>query len=290
MRQGHQLADGSTRQFTSAEYQQLIDGVREIVLRTVPAGARVLVVSRGDEQLVRFENRDAWHFPRAENGEYAGYHPADGAEAVQLLQALHAKGAQYLVIPASCLWWLDFYEEFADYLNAKAINVCDDSVGVVYALPGTPIEMLQESDGLARPLRRLLKALLPEGAGVAVVSSGDSRLLALDGFKAEHFPQGSGGRFAGEMDGGTPAAIEQLANLSKRGAEFLVVPHVAPSWLDSHPGFLDEVEVHYRRIARRENVCTLYELSGENGHGNPNLEHSSEARLSRLGRILKKRS
>jgi hypothetical protein len=35
---------------------------------------------------------------------------------------------------------------------------------------------------------------------------------------------------------------------------------VAPSWLDDYPDFLEQVEERYSCIARRERVCTVYEL------------------------------
>ena len=68
--------------------------------RELPAGARVLVVSRGDEDIVDFARHRGEHFPQAEDGRYAGHHPADSAEAIAHLEALREAGAEYLVIPA----------------------------------------------------------------------------------------------------------------------------------------------------------------------------------------------
>ena len=115
---------------------------------------------------------------------------------------------------------------------------------------------------IGRPLRRLLEALLPRESRVAVLTSGDSRLLALEGCRTLHFPQGPGGRYSGELD--AAQALQQLAELRAKGVEFLVVPSVAPSWLDGYPDFLEHVGERYGMIARRERVCTVYEL---NGHG-----------------------
>ena len=44
-------------------------------------GSTVVVVSKGDEQLVNFAGITGWHFPRSANGQYAGHHPADSDAA-----------------------------------------------------------------------------------------------------------------------------------------------------------------------------------------------------------------
>jgi GT2 family glycosyltransferase len=63
----------------------------------------VLVVSRGDDQLLVLIGRRAWHFPQNEDGRYSGYHPADSGEALAYLDASRAKGAQYLVLAATAM-------------------------------------------------------------------------------------------------------------------------------------------------------------------------------------------
>jgi hypothetical protein len=100
----------------SPEYDATVAKLREAVLRLVPEGRIVAVVSRGDEDLVDFEGRTGWHFPRQDDGAYAGHYPADGTAAIAHLEALHARGAQYLALPATAAWWLDHYPELADHL------------------------------------------------------------------------------------------------------------------------------------------------------------------------------
>src|SRR5262249_40319986 len=56
-----------------AHYRRLPDRIREVVSRTVPAGAVVAVVSKGDADLVRLEGRAGWHFPRSPGGAHAGH-------------------------------------------------------------------------------------------------------------------------------------------------------------------------------------------------------------------------
>jgi GT2 family glycosyltransferase len=99
-------------------YQHLREEILLQVEKTVPPGATVLVISKGDGALVDLPNRRGWHFPRTEHGAYAGQHPGTSTEAIQRLEALRSQGAQYLVIPSTSRWWLDYYTEFHDHLES----------------------------------------------------------------------------------------------------------------------------------------------------------------------------
>lgn len=85
------------------------------------AGPAVLVVSRGDEEMLRQVggDRSAWHFPRGETGEYAGFYPADSADAIAHLESLRARGAEWLYFPLPSLWWLDHYAGFREHLESR---------------------------------------------------------------------------------------------------------------------------------------------------------------------------
>jgi hypothetical protein len=102
----------------SLGYRRLVEEVRAAVEQRVPAGRRVLVVSRGDRDLVEFGPVEGGHFPQDEEGRYLGHHPEDGEDAVAQLEALRRDGADYLVVPAPSAWWLDHYEGFAEHLRA----------------------------------------------------------------------------------------------------------------------------------------------------------------------------
>jgi GT2 family glycosyltransferase len=106
-------------------YRRLIRRIRETVGTAVPPGATVAVVSKGDEELLKLEeSRRGWHFPQNEEGVYAGYYPADSAEAIAHLEELRAKGAQFLLLPVTALWWLEEYEGFGRYLR----NHCQEAL------------------------------------------------------------------------------------------------------------------------------------------------------------------
>ena len=105
------------------EYAAMVSRVREVVARLVPSGEVVAVVSRGDEQLLDLGGCTGWHFPQDATGTYAGCYPADGAAAVAQLEALRAKGARYLAVPATATWWLEHYPQFADLLRRCRVLV-----------------------------------------------------------------------------------------------------------------------------------------------------------------------
>jgi hypothetical protein len=81
--------------------------------------AIVAVVSKGDDELLRLLGRGARHFPETHEGVYAGYHPADSDEAIVQLEAMRARGTEYLLFPRTSLWWLDHYADFRRYLEQR---------------------------------------------------------------------------------------------------------------------------------------------------------------------------
>jgi GT2 family glycosyltransferase len=101
-------------------YLRLIARIREVVREVIPAGATVLVISKGDPDLLDLEGRDARHFPQGADGSYAGHHPAGSADAISHLKSMQRSGAGYLLIPGPALWWLEHYIGFGEYLSDVA--------------------------------------------------------------------------------------------------------------------------------------------------------------------------
>jgi GT2 family glycosyltransferase len=119
------------------QYEQLTRRIRQMVHTTLPADATVLVVSNGDDELLRLERVQAWHFPQTQEGVYAGHHPADSAEAIDRLEALRAKGAEFLLFPNTALWWLDHYGEFKEHVEAHYAPVArQEDTCLIFALTG----------------------------------------------------------------------------------------------------------------------------------------------------------
>lgn len=100
-------------------YRRLVERIRAEVADAVPAGASVLVVSRGDRALLELEGCEARHFPQDGTGGYLGHHPRDSDDAVERLESLREAGAEYLVLPSTAYWWLDHYAGFARHLRAR---------------------------------------------------------------------------------------------------------------------------------------------------------------------------
>jgi hypothetical protein len=115
-------------------YQQLVCRIHDVIHTALPSGCSVIVVSRGDEELLKLQRRKGWHFPQAEHGEYAGYYPVDSAGAIAHLEALRARGADFLLFPSTAFWWLDYYKEFKQPLDGCYPRVWADETCVIYRL------------------------------------------------------------------------------------------------------------------------------------------------------------
>ena len=104
----------------------------------LPTGSVVVVVSRGDDNLLQLGPRRGWHFPRTEAGVYAGYYPADSGEAIAHLEEIRRKGADYLLFPSTAFWWLGFYGDFQKHLESHYPCVCSDPSCLIFQLSTTP--------------------------------------------------------------------------------------------------------------------------------------------------------
>jgi glycosyltransferase involved in cell wall biosynthesis len=131
-------------------YQQLIHRIREIVDAAIPSGCKTAVISKGDEEMTRLNGSKVVHFPQNERGVYAGYHPGTSAEAIAHLEALRAKGTDYLLIPSTAFWWLDYYPEFRDHLEKNYTTVVrDENTCILFALQTREYHTLPRSHGRA---------------------------------------------------------------------------------------------------------------------------------------------
>lgn len=133
---GAPWAPYARRQSTS--YRVLTQRIRDLVAERVPPRSRVLVVSRGDDQLLGFEGREGLHFPQAENGVYAGHHPGDSREAIAHLEEVSRdQDARFLLFPETGLWWLDHYAGLRSHLETRHRRVAfEEGTAVIYELNG----------------------------------------------------------------------------------------------------------------------------------------------------------
>ena len=74
----------------------------------------------------------------SEGGAYESCDPRDSDEAISHLEAIRARGAEYLLLPATAFWWLDRYQRFREYLEARCpVIVRDKNICFIFDLVGT---------------------------------------------------------------------------------------------------------------------------------------------------------
>jgi len=120
-----QIAPELTRQLA---YRSLIRRIREVTKGTFKRDTIVVVVSKGDNELLSLGSCHGWHFPQDPEGAYAGHYPLDSAEAIVHLEELRTKGADFLLVPQTSLWWLEHYTAFRCHLErtSRLVHRSDD--------------------------------------------------------------------------------------------------------------------------------------------------------------------
>jgi radical SAM protein with 4Fe4S-binding SPASM domain len=132
---------------SKAEYRRLVEQIRSVVAEALPADATIAVVSKGDGALLNLDCAEAWHFPASADGGYAEHHPPDSEWAREQLEAMRAKGADYLLFPATSMWWLTYYSEFADHIWRHYPAVMTDAeTCTIFAIGPTPALYGRERD------------------------------------------------------------------------------------------------------------------------------------------------
>jgi hypothetical protein len=245
----------------SAEYAELVTRIHEAVRSNLAPGASLLVLSKGDAGLVEIPGFSAAHFPQDASGAYAGHHPRDSAAAIAALEQLSRRGAQYLVIPTTALWWLDFYTELAEHLGTHGELIADvEGACLIFDLGRRPANaqlapVAQLPRASAAELRDYLQRLLSSDSRVVVVETGEELALELAPLQAVPIS-------AQELREHREQALDALTRLAARGAEYLIVSRAAQEWLRRDPGAAAEVDARCRKIAEQGHLCRVYELSG----------------------------
>jgi hypothetical protein len=271
----------------SSEYDSLIERVRETVDGAIPRNATVLVVSRGDEELLRIGPRRALHFPQDEFGRYAGYHPEDSDGAISALEDMRIRGAEYLLLPSSAFWWLDYYEGLRDHLQEKCRSVEATDDCMVFELATADVQSAwsdadtsevsaaTSSPLLAGALEELLRALLPADARIAVVGGRAGDLPSFGSITAVDPPSDSGD---------LTALLDQAG---ATGAEFVVIPATAQERVTG-----DEAD-GWTLVTRQKHLGDVYERSAAGGRrpaedtANCELRTANPSFLQRLLRLFR---
>jgi glycosyltransferase involved in cell wall biosynthesis len=258
------------------EYRELVQRFGELVRNAVPKQATVIVVSKGDHELLDLDIDQTWHFPQRSDGTYAGYYPLDSASAIDHLEALRKKGGEYLAFPAPSLWWLDHYEQFRQHLDTRYRPVIEDqAAGVIYALNGsetngrTEIEGLREKAVMAAVKRgEAARSTVVERPSKPVSPNGKSSALEML-FSIDYYAEQAGRAFAsldealshyeeiGQHEGANPHPLFDTRWYLARnppvhasGCNPLMhfIEHAVAEGLDPNPYF--DTEFYYAQIPR----------------------------------------
>lgn len=242
------------------EYAELVTRVREAVVGSVPPGASLLVVSKGDAALLELPGHTAAHFPQDTSGAYAGHHPRDSESATAELERQRRHGAEYLVIPETARWWLDFYAEFATHLASHCQLVADVPGGcLIYGLgsaaPGpAPLPELAGPEASAEQLRDFLERLVAPESTIVVLDTGDDLAAALAPLRTHWLP-------AVSEDKDPRLVFSRLRQHARADAQYLVVPRRAQAWLKRNRDLADELEASCRTVADQRHLCRVFELA-----------------------------
>jgi GT2 family glycosyltransferase len=115
-------------------------------------------------------------------------------------------------------------------------------------------------EDLTRRVRAAVEEVVPEGAGVLVVTRGDDGLLALDRRAGAHFPQDASGTYAGHHPADSAEAIAELERLRAAGMRFLVFPETCLWWLEHYDDLRRHLEARYSRVLERADTAVIYSL------------------------------
>jgi hypothetical protein len=126
---------------------------------------------------------------------------------------------------------------------------------------GSRLGEAEYADLVAR-IYEAVAGAIPPGSSVLVISKGDAGLLAIPGVSASHFPQASGGEYAGHHPLDSVAAISALEELRRGGAEYLVIPATARWWLEHYAEFATHLATHGELVADEPDCCLIYGLGG----------------------------
>jgi hypothetical protein len=284
-----QRAAGGTRRDPQAVYAQVRDRIHGLVGCLIDRGSTVAVVSKGDPKLVGLGSSEGWHFPRTEDGKYAGHHPADGGEAIAHLEELRGQGAHYFLLPSTYFWWLDHYQGLAEHLASRyrLVADCPDTcliydlrTGVVATRPPVAAPRAHgegvsngSHDPLVPAIRALVDSLLPDDEPVLVASEGNEELLRL-GRTTFHFADDRRGQHGWIASIGQGASAAQSTDPQARRVRYLVVPDPARQRLE-RSGALRECG---REVAFRQGICAIYEFE----HAKPSGSAPAAGRLRRF--------
>lgn len=241
---------------------------RNLLRRSVPRDAVVLVAAGGDDKLLTVDDLSGWHFPQNGRGAPVAADHLSDDELIQVLERLRAKGAQFLLIPAGAGDVIAARAGVIDYLARWYQRIAShDGIADVWALAiagagppsPPPVDLDPAHTELVERLRGVVSALVPPDAHVAVVSRGDVELLDLPVARAVHFPSGPGIGWSGNNPANDEEAVDALDAAIEAGATHILVPAREQWWFDSYPRFQVRLQSCWT-IVSDASTCSIFAL------------------------------
>lgn len=205
---------------STQRYGDMVARVQGLILQLTAPGATVAVAGKGDPALLEIAGRTGWHFPRQPDGTYLGYYPRDDAAAVSLLEETRLAGADYLVFPATSLWWVEYYRGLRQHLEEHhSVVVYDPTTCAIFRLGGVrPIDAdLSVVSPASRQVRELVDRLVPSGEPVALVAADVVRYGPWTRTVVLQAPVGDAQSIGQAVD-----------RLRRDGVRYVVLPHGEP--------------------------------------------------------------
>lgn len=142
------------------------------------------------------------------------------------------------------------------YRDAEVMS----TLGVALAryAPGAPAAIYYRQ--LLDRVRMSVLENLPPGAPVAVASMGDEAMLKLDGRQAWHFPTVESSLELTYSVWDTELLLDQLEDLRRQGAQYLLLPASSWSWSARYPRLNRWIETKYHSVIRDDGVAQIYDL------------------------------
>jgi hypothetical protein len=129
--------------------------------------------------------------------------------------------------------------------------------------PGAPASIYHRR--LVGQVRAAVDTYVPPDARLLVATYGDDSLLIHGNRQSRPFPLSTSGVAADYTDVNSVEAIAQLEALRNDGADYLVVPGTALSWLASHPELERHLDQRYGTVLRDRGIATIYALVERQG-------------------------
>jgi hypothetical protein len=129
----------ASRRFGAPHANRMIDDGRERLRvaaaeldSTIPVGAGVILVDQDEWREHVLPGRRVWPFMENE-GRYWGP-PADDRTAIDALEHLRGRGAEFMVIARPAFWWLDHYAGLRRHLETTGRRLQSTEWSVVFDL------------------------------------------------------------------------------------------------------------------------------------------------------------